>query len=271
METINGIVVRYLKGNKRLVIPALGALMRKDSGEVIFVELLRKDDGVLTGLIERACALSPSAAAASTERYTSGIRRALSGGGYMIPRLGMLCKGPDGVIRLEYDPELKEPAAQEVQASPRTISHGLAEVRAVRPATATAPAPAPIPEQRPIAATAHPASAAPAPARADEPKTDEPQQADDTSSKISALFRTSPKPAYAPGTEPKESFIARAMKPTPKAAYPGERHNKRKADTFMIVAIAAAAIAILAMIYGITNQKQTGPEMPDMEQVGDAQ
>ena len=43
VDIING----YLKSNRRLVIPSFGAFLAKEDGEIIFSELLKKDDGVL--------------------------------------------------------------------------------------------------------------------------------------------------------------------------------------------------------------------------------
>ena len=47
VETIN----EYLKSNRRLVIPSFGAFVTKEDGQIIFSELLKRDDGVLRGLL----------------------------------------------------------------------------------------------------------------------------------------------------------------------------------------------------------------------------
>ena len=50
---INSIIIKYLKENRRLVVPKLGAFIVKDDNQtVIFSELLRSDDGVLRTLIK---------------------------------------------------------------------------------------------------------------------------------------------------------------------------------------------------------------------------
>ncbi len=48
---ITGIIEGYLQENRRLVVPSLGAFLVKDSGEVLFSELLKADDGVLSSLL----------------------------------------------------------------------------------------------------------------------------------------------------------------------------------------------------------------------------
>ena len=49
---IDPIIYEYLKSNKRLTIPELGTLVRRGpEGELVLVTLLRKDDGILAGLL----------------------------------------------------------------------------------------------------------------------------------------------------------------------------------------------------------------------------
>ena len=52
MELLTNIIVEYLKHNKRLVVPRLGAFIVKQSnGVIVFSELMRNDDGVLHSLL----------------------------------------------------------------------------------------------------------------------------------------------------------------------------------------------------------------------------
>ena len=46
------VITQYLETHKRLVIPQLGAFIVKEPGRaVLFSELLKRDDGVLRGLL----------------------------------------------------------------------------------------------------------------------------------------------------------------------------------------------------------------------------
>lgn len=52
MELITNIITEYLKHNKRIVVPKLGAfIVKQPSGHIIFSELMRNDDGVLRSLL----------------------------------------------------------------------------------------------------------------------------------------------------------------------------------------------------------------------------
>ena len=75
---ISAIIAQYIATETRLVIPEVGTLIRrKESGEVVFMEILRKSDGVLVGLIVNTLDVSPSKAneiAVTTSALITGIR-----------------------------------------------------------------------------------------------------------------------------------------------------------------------------------------------------
>ena len=52
MELITNIIIEYLKHNKRLCVPKLGTfIVKQSSGDIIFSDLMRGDDGVLRSLL----------------------------------------------------------------------------------------------------------------------------------------------------------------------------------------------------------------------------
>ena len=52
MELLVNIIIEYLRHNKRLVVPKLGAFIVKQGGDnIVFSELMRTDDGVLRSLL----------------------------------------------------------------------------------------------------------------------------------------------------------------------------------------------------------------------------
>ena len=64
------IIRDYMEGGKKkLTVPGFGTFMRKDSGEMIFVDLLRKDDGVLRELVENYGHYSDVEAMALVDRF----------------------------------------------------------------------------------------------------------------------------------------------------------------------------------------------------------
>lgn len=93
MLNLNDIIAEYLTSNRRLVVPDFGAFVVKESGELLFSELLRTDDGVLSGVLaERG--LNEMEIAVVVDRYIFEVRHELEAYGYC--RLGAL-----GTLRLE--------------------------------------------------------------------------------------------------------------------------------------------------------------------------
>ena len=95
MSIVIEVISDYLRSNRRLVVPNLGAFMVKESGERLFSDLLRDDDGVLTSLL-RAKGLNELEVAVSVDRFLFEVRHNLEQYGYY--RLGEL-----GTLRLEPD------------------------------------------------------------------------------------------------------------------------------------------------------------------------
>lgn len=93
MLNLNKIIVEYLASNRRLVIPEFGTFVKKESGEVVFSELLRTDDGVLASLLT-ARGLSAMEVAVVVDRYIFEVRHELEQCGYC--RLGEI-----GTLRVE--------------------------------------------------------------------------------------------------------------------------------------------------------------------------
>ena len=114
---LNDIIAEYLGSNRRLVVPDFGVFVAKESGELLFSELLRTDDGVLTGLL---AARGLNETAVTIDRFVFEVRHELEAYGYC--RLGEL-----GTLRLE----------------PATKSLKLYQVKSVEPQSEPTPQPAP--------------------------------------------------------------------------------------------------------------------------------
>ncbi len=91
----------YLKSNRRLVIPSFGAFIVKESGEIIFSELLKRDDGVLrTLLISQG--LREIEAAARIDRFIFECRHALQQSGVCpVAEFGTFRRDSEGVITFD--------------------------------------------------------------------------------------------------------------------------------------------------------------------------
>ena len=142
------VVGRYLEENRRLVVPGFGAFVVKESGELLFSEMLQTDDGVLRALLA-AEGLSEMECAAMIDRFIFEVRNELSNYGYCrLGDVGTLRRLPEsGALKLMPPP----PAAPRV-APPATQPR----VAVTPPAAPPAPQPAapaavpPVGQSRPV-------------------------------------------------------------------------------------------------------------------------
>ncbi len=106
---ISKIIAQYLESNKRLVIPQLGAfIVKQPSAEIIFSELLRRDDGVLRSLLV-AQGMGELEAAGAINRYVFDIRHALQHGGvFTMEGLGVLTAGERDTVVFRYAPKYNQ-------------------------------------------------------------------------------------------------------------------------------------------------------------------
>lgn len=235
------IIADYLRSHKRLVIPQLGGFLVKDGGTVVFSELLRRDDGVLRGLLVEA-GMNELAAAGEIDRFVFEVRHAIEQGeSRTLAGLGIWRPGPQGTIAFEYRPET--PAAGEAAAEPTVGPRPVP--RPVRPA-------APRVTPQPAAESPRPATAAPTPGQ---PERSEPAEADPAT----------PQPA-AEAAEPKREARDR-YRPKPRRAdalSPVSRPGTRKPDRFLLIGIAALVIALAAIAYGYYHDCQEQREADRM-------
>lgn len=106
MELITNIIIEYLKHNKRLVVPKLGAFIVKQPGDkIIFSEFMRGDDGTLRSLL-MAYGLSEMEASGIIDRFVFEIRHAIGkGDSYTIDKLGLFTAGDNNNILFKQQRE----------------------------------------------------------------------------------------------------------------------------------------------------------------------
>ncbi len=245
-------ITQYLLLNKRLVVPGLGAfVVNPANGELIFVELLKQDDGVLMRQL-MADGLSAIEAANVIDRFVFEVRhRVDSGGVAMLNGIGRLSKAEDGLYRFEYDPEVGREIAVPAETTAPIEDNVSEEVAA--PATEEVVVPAPI-------VVAEPEKESVAVVEEDEPATfveDEVEQKPATN----VVGDIDPLPKYErPIMEP-ESYVKglRYGKPQRPSKddirYVGHSAG-RGVDKFVIVAIVAALLAIGAIVYGWLSSRE---------------
>ena len=108
VELITNIIVEYLKYNKRIVVPKLGAfIVKQPSGNIVFSELMRGDDGILCSLL-KAYGLNDLEANGAIDRFVFEVRFATSKqNSYTIDNFGTFTPGPNNTITFKQKREPK--------------------------------------------------------------------------------------------------------------------------------------------------------------------
>lgn len=141
------VIAEYLLTNRKLVVPNLGAFMVKESGERIFSDLLRNDDGVLTSLL-RAKGLSEMEAAVTVDRFVFETRHELESYDYCrLGDLGTLRVEPETKVLRLYEPVYGEiPKQTPYVPEPMVIEE---ETESNTEEVVTPPTPTPEPQPQP--------------------------------------------------------------------------------------------------------------------------
>ena len=105
-------ISQYLGSHKRLVVPQLGTFIVKEPGvSIVFSELLKRDDGVLRGLLREA-GVGELEAAGEIDRFVFEVRQAAQHGQeFRLDGFGVLRPGPNGTIAFAYEPRPVQSAA----------------------------------------------------------------------------------------------------------------------------------------------------------------
>lgn len=138
---IEKIIIDYLAGHKRLVVPQLGAfIVKQPDGKIIFSELLKRDDGVLRDLL---CAegMTELQAMGLINRLAFDVRDAVGRGDrFEIKELGAFYPAPNHTIRFVDAQSLRaaveRAAAEEAAEETDDVTGGKVAAAAARPAAA---------------------------------------------------------------------------------------------------------------------------------------
>ena len=233
---ISAIIEAYLKRENRLIIPSVGTLLkRKESGEIVFVEMLKKNDGKLVGLVAEQFGVAADEAEAIVEGYSEEIGRQIATSRkFIIDGVGVLLVGANGALDFAFNPFTRTIPAPE--SEPKSV---VAEPKA--PVT-EAPK-APVAEQVKAPAAEQPKSNV---IELDvEPEVEEVKEvqrvvepakpAAEPKRKQSALYEDDEEDAPA---APRKMNI---RKPKP----------RKKLDLITIIALIAVVLALLSLVWGL--------------------
>ena len=235
---ISAIIAQQIASQTRLIIPEVGTLIRrKESGEIVFMEMLRKSDGVLAGVVVQTLDVSPSKANELLNQYAATIKQQLATNKkFILDGVGILFARNDGGVDFSFNP-----FAQSLPEPERGVEILEEEFVAPEPA--------------------RPAAVKPAPAKVEAPKPAATEQPTEPARPV-VTPKPAPKPAPAPQPEKKTLSLGDEAK---QAAAP-----KKKIDIITIIAFVALGLALLSLIWGaIPARDRVELDLEPMEQMAE--
>lgn len=90
------------RGSKMVIIPGFGAFIKRESGEIVFTDMLCVDDGILVSTIRNITGISEEEARITTGNYVSAMRDKLRfNNRATVEGLGILSKNSDGTYKFQ--------------------------------------------------------------------------------------------------------------------------------------------------------------------------
>ncbi len=237
MTVLIQLIEQYLETHKRLVVPQLGAfLVKEEPRGVVFSELLRRDDGVLHGLLVEK-GMNDVAARGEIDRFVYEVRHAVEQGErFYLSDFGEFLPGKNGTILFEYHPRLKVVPEAPIDIIPDLIEKVRPEARHAEQKTVDVVEQRPLEPQQPVWA-----------AVADEDMDDESEEDIEEIAEEELLDE-----------EPQPVRKQRPVRPTATRGPRPAKQGKKQPDRFLWVAIVAAVIALLAIAFGLYNESLKG-------------
>ena len=294
----NAIKKLFDRGERKVVIPGIGAIVKRDSGELIFSDMLRHDDGRLVTCISELDNIPKEQALALTAAYSDHIGRSLTEKGEAeIHGIGKIMRRADGSYTL-VAPTTAATDTTDATAAPTTpeptpaapvMENIAAKPNDVPDPIHKDPVPVPAPESASASTPAAAHTTTPAP-KTNKAKLraalygDDPEDGEDDELHLSAPHQTpsqnDPKPVtttHTPQTETviTERFTETVATETPSAETSQDQESpqrptinirrpgrpKKNIDVVMIAAIVALLIGLGVLLYGfITKQRLAGDE-----------
>lgn len=267
---VNRHIAEYMASSRRLIIPGVGALVRRtDGGEIVFVEMFKQNDGVLVGLLSQKMDISAEQAGILVERFITELQHDLRYYGYYtIPALGTLRQGEKS-ITFENDapaaPQPEQPAPAKEPTPPTPRYEPVVEQEIVATPTPKAEQ-KPIeqkpvevkPEAKPEVKPAAPAQVAKPAPKAEPKPAAKPAPKKAAPAKDSVKFKLYTKEEdIKPQEATQERFRFEAHRDSkdnqPQHIRIRTNRKRKKMDPVTLLAIIAAAIAVVVIIYGLVS------------------
>lgn len=250
MNVIVRIIAQYLDTHKRLVIPGLGMfLVKEEPRKVVFTELMSRDDGVLQALLVEQ-GMTALAAAGELNRFVFEVRHAIeSGREFEMQGFGVLRPAGNGTMRFDHRPLTTVLPDVALEIEPEQVQKVRHVERIEEPRRPIQPAqPAEEPKEEPKEEVAEEEVEEEIQTEAD---LTEPIE-DDDEEQTEPLDDSDPFMEEDDEDElPQPRRVRRVARPT---------QQKPKVDRFLLVAIVAAVLALLAIGYGMYSNSMSVEE-----------
>ena len=288
---VNRFIAEYMATSRRLILPGVGAFVRRtEGGEIVF----KQNDGVLTNLISQKMDISAEQANILIERLITELQHDLRYYGYYtIPALGTLRQTEKSIIfQADAPASLQAEQPQAVQSKENTPPTPRYEKVEEQEIVATPKEEKSAPKAEAIAVPKTEVVATPKAEPKPTPKAEEPvrpaEKESTTTDNVKFKLFTSekeiaksaeqsvakePKKVAKPSPATQERFRFEAHKDSEESAPQRisirTNRKRKKMDGVTLLAIIAAAIAVIVIIYGLVSSpgpvfdEPLLPAMPD--------
>lgn len=277
-------IAEYLKSHRRLVVPQLGAfIVKSPGGEILFSEMLKRDDGVLRALLT-ANGAGEIEASGIIDRFIFELRHTIeSGSVYKAEGLGVFALGENHTILFRHIAEFGSEGVEEESASVQEAIQSEPQAQSVEPTEPVAP----VEMESSVAEQ----SAVEEPSVVVEQTVEQTESRVDSSAEASVEVKSEPVQSRAEqnreriksllGSHPSEGRSSskprrddpslrglrygKPMKTTDAFTYVNSAPSRRP-DTFVVLAIVAVLIALGAILYGyLSDRKKSSLEQDGVE------
>ena len=250
MNVIVRIIAQYLDTHKRLVIPGLGMfLVKEEPRKVVFTELMSRDDGVLQALLVEQ-GMTALAAAGELNRFVFEVRHAIeSGREFEMQGFGVLRPAGNGTMRFDHRPLTTVLPDVALEIEPEQVQKVRHVERIEEPRRPVQPAqPAEESKEEPKEEVAEEEAVdeeIQTEADLTEPNEDHDEEPSETDDEDPFMEEDEEDEL------PQPRRVRRVARPT---------QQKPKVDRFLLVAIVAAVLALLAIGYGMYSNSMSVEE-----------
>ena len=110
-------IKKLLQTEKRVTVPSLGSFMKRSDGVLLFTDMFKDNDGVLSRALMNSLSLTEQQATEQIARFVADVERGLTEGGEVrLTDFGVLSRSADG--RVVFAAHVESAVAEPVTPQP---------------------------------------------------------------------------------------------------------------------------------------------------------